>query len=202
MLAVAAFIIGILAIGAAVIAEDRTQRAVRAEKRAVEAQAIAEENATLAKQQLELLAVEQLLQQARNLKAQGNGKDAIAALEEAATRDPKMTDEIDKEITDVRRQVATRLVEAGEQLAAVGDHTTAFDSFEEALSLDPPPDTPIYVWIPAGGFIMGSNPTDDRAYPDQQPQHRVWVNGYWIQRTEVTNDNMGDVFDPTMRAAA
>jgi formylglycine-generating enzyme required for sulfatase activity len=191
MLAVAAFVIGILAIGAAVVAEDRTQRALRAEQRAVEAQAIAEENATLANQQLELLAVEQLLQQARDLKAQGNGKTAIAALEEAATRDSKMTDEIDKEITDVRRQVATRLVEAGEQLAAAGDHTTAFAKFEEALSLDPPPDTPIYVWIPAGWFMMGSRSTDDRAYPDQQPQHRVWADDFWIQRTEVTNAQYG-----------
>lgn len=41
------------------------------------------------------------------------------------------------------------------------------------------------VWIPAGEFSMGS--TDPLARPDESPVHRVRVDGFWIDRTEVTN---------------
>jgi formylglycine-generating enzyme required for sulfatase activity len=40
------------------------------------------------------------------------------------------------------------------------------------------------VWIPPGSFLMGS---DDAATPDALPVHRVTLNGFWIDRTEVTN---------------
>ena len=40
-------------------------------------------------------------------------------------------------------------------------------------------------WIPAGVFAMGS--TDPLARPDEQPVHRVRVDGFWIDVTEVTN---------------
>ena len=40
------------------------------------------------------------------------------------------------------------------------------------------------VWIPAGAFSMGS---DDPRFPDAQPVHPVWVDGFWMDRTEVTN---------------
>ena len=39
------------------------------------------------------------------------------------------------------------------------------------------------VWIPAGTFRMGS----DRHYPEEAPAHRVTVDGFWIDRTPVTN---------------
>jgi formylglycine-generating enzyme required for sulfatase activity len=78
-------------------------------------------------------------------------------------------------------------VQEGELLAAKSDFPTAFARFWEAQSLDPPPDTPIHVWIPEGWFVMGSNRDDKEAYPDQMPQQKVWVDDYWIQRTEVTN---------------
>jgi formylglycine-generating enzyme required for sulfatase activity len=39
------------------------------------------------------------------------------------------------------------------------------------------------VWIPAGIFRMGS----DRHYPEEAPIHRVRVDGFWIDRTPVTN---------------
>src|SRR6185312_5119035 len=39
------------------------------------------------------------------------------------------------------------------------------------------------VWIPGGTFRMGS----DRHYPDEAPTHRVRVDGFWIDRTPVTN---------------
>jgi len=39
------------------------------------------------------------------------------------------------------------------------------------------------VWIPPGGFQMGS----DHHYPEEAPAHRVLVEGFWIDRTAVTN---------------
>ena len=39
------------------------------------------------------------------------------------------------------------------------------------------------VWVPGGTFRMGS----DRHYPEEAPVHRVTVDGFWIDRTPVTN---------------
>ncbi len=49
------------------------------------------------------------------------------------------------------------------------------------------------VWIPGGEFSMGSDdPTSSLcggkdAMPDARPIHRVYVDGFWMDRTEVTN---------------
>ena len=39
------------------------------------------------------------------------------------------------------------------------------------------------IWIEGGTFRMGS----DRHYPEEAPVHRVTVDGFWIDRTPVTN---------------
>jgi formylglycine-generating enzyme len=39
------------------------------------------------------------------------------------------------------------------------------------------------VWVPGGVFCMGS----DRHYPEEAPAHDVKVDGFWIDRTPVTN---------------
>jgi len=50
------------------------------------------------------------------------------------------------------------------------------------------------VWIPGGEFSMGSiDPRDSicggpDAMPDARPIHRVRVDGFWMDRTEVTNE--------------
>jgi formylglycine-generating enzyme required for sulfatase activity len=41
------------------------------------------------------------------------------------------------------------------------------------------------VWIPGGEFTMGTD--SDWARPEEKPAHRVRVEGFWIDRTEVTN---------------
>ncbi|MDB6038434.1 MAG: pkn [Verrucomicrobiales bacterium] len=50
------------------------------------------------------------------------------------------------------------------------------------------------IWIPGGEFSMGTeDPTDmvcggPDSMPDARPIHRVYVNGFWMDATEVTND--------------
>jgi hypothetical protein len=58
------------------------------------------------------------------------------------------------------------------------------DSVFVALVPSPEQSTPPnMVWIPGGTFRMGS----DRYYPEEAPVHRVSVDGFWIDRTPVTN---------------
>lgn len=48
------------------------------------------------------------------------------------------------------------------------------------------------VWIPSGTFYMGS----ENGNPDERPVHLVTVNGFWMDKTEVTNDQ----FDKFVKA--
>src|SRR5262249_409861 len=43
--------------------------------------------------------------------------------------------------------------------------------------------SPELTWIPGGTFRMGSA----KHYPEEAPVHRVTVDGFWIDRTPVTN---------------
>jgi len=43
------------------------------------------------------------------------------------------------------------------------------------------------VIVPAGDFLMGSVEGDPDAYDDEKPQHVVYLDAFWIDRTEVTN---------------
>jgi len=48
----------------------------------------------------------------------------------------------------------------------------------------PPPAPEGMVWIPGGEFLMG---TEEGNYNDTTPLHRVQLNGFWMDKTEVTN---------------
>ncbi len=43
------------------------------------------------------------------------------------------------------------------------------------------------VYVPAGAFLMGSPEDDPYAYQNEMPQHEVYLDAFWIDRTEVTN---------------
>jgi len=48
-------------------------------------------------------------------------------------------------------------------------------------------DGSVMVFVPAGWFVMGSTEDDPQADDDEDPQHDVMLDGFWIDRTEVTN---------------
>ena len=50
------------------------------------------------------------------------------------------------------------------------------------------------VWIPSGEFSMGS---DEEMFTDARPLHRVALNGFWMDKTEVTNAQFTKFVDAT-----
>jgi formylglycine-generating enzyme required for sulfatase activity len=48
-------------------------------------------------------------------------------------------------------------------------------------------------WIPGGEFLMGS----DGHYPEEAPAHRATVDGFWIDRFEVTNEQFARFVEDT-----
>ncbi len=51
---------------------------------------------------------------------------------------------------------------------------------------------PGLIWVPAGRFPFG-----DRVYPEEQPIAEVSVAGFWMDRTEVTNDQFAEFVNAT-----
>src|SRR5262249_22556365 len=49
----------------------------------------------------------------------------------------------------------------------------------------PRPAPPGTVWVPGGEFTMGTD--GELGWPDEKPAHRVRVDGFWVDATEVTN---------------
>lgn len=51
------------------------------------------------------------------------------------------------------------------------------------------------VWIPGGEFTMGTN--DPESYEYERPAHRVKIDGFWMDATEVTNAQFKAFVDAT-----
>lgn len=51
------------------------------------------------------------------------------------------------------------------------------------------------IWVPGGEFLMGA--ADDEGKPDEYPQHKVKVNGFWMDAAEVTNAQFKKFVDAT-----
>lgn len=49
----------------------------------------------------------------------------------------------------------------------------------------------LYLNVPAGEFIMGSN----NGFPDEKPEHTVYLDTFWVAQTEVTNAMYGACVD-------
>lgn len=87
----------------------------------------------------------------------------------------QMLDMIRREIT--RAPIEEKLVPTVQPLPTL---SIAYQAGETMLS---PIDGMRLMYVPAGSFIMGS----DTGNPDETPVHAVSLDGYWMDRTEVTN---------------
>lgn len=63
-------------------------------------------------------------------------------------------------------------------------------------ALNPAPSAPPegMVWIPPGTFRMGS---DDPGFPESHPAHDVTIDGFWMDATEVTNEQFAKFVQAT-----
>src|SRR5262245_37473964 len=52
---------------------------------------------------------------------------------------------------------------------------------------------PDLAWVPGGTFQMGS----DKHYPEERPVHRVTVDGFWMDRSPVTNERFARFVEAT-----
>ena len=55
---------------------------------------------------------------------------------------------------------------------------------------------PDMVFVPPGEFYMGA-PADSHGLPDEQPERRIYLAGFWIDRREVTNADYLDFVQAT-----
>jgi formylglycine-generating enzyme required for sulfatase activity len=70
--------------------------------------------------------------------------------------------------------------------------TSATDTAtDKRPELQPP--FPDMIWVPGGTFKMGS----EQHYPEEQPVHRVSVDGFWIDRYPVTNERFQQFVEAT-----
>ncbi len=53
------------------------------------------------------------------------------------------------------------------------------------------------VWIPGGEFVQGARPGDKMAMDHEKPAHEVVVDGFFIDKTEVTNAQFKKFIDET-----
>ncbi|HKY52814.1 MAG TPA: SUMF1/EgtB/PvdO family nonheme iron enzyme, partial [Anaerolineales bacterium] len=68
------------------------------------------------------------------------------------------------------------IIGCGPVKSAAGEtHTSAIDGM-------------VQIFIPEGYFTMGSVMDDLQADEDEKPAHQVFLNSFWIDRTEVTNE--------------
>lgn len=43
------------------------------------------------------------------------------------------------------------------------------------------------VYVPTGDFLMGASPYDSAREPNEEPRHTVFLDAFWISKTQVTN---------------
>jgi len=104
------------------------------------------------------------------------GEDGAAGQEHLSSVPDLLVNLLDGSLTPIER------AEAGDILARLGDPRFRPDAFYL-------PDEPLlgFIHIPAGRFIMGSDPKKDRYAEDrEQPQHEVELGEYYIARYPVT----------------
>jgi len=127
------------------------------------------------------------LQQAQNVASTGDLEAALEKLDEAYRLDQAVVGDLTSVQQNIRRIAALTLVRQGEEAARLRQIEQMHSYFERALQMQPPSDTPIYVWVPGGVFKAGSEITDILRSPTDLDMHERNISGYWLGRVETTN---------------
>src|SRR5882672_2384142 len=61
------------------------------------------------------------------------------------------------------------------------------------IKIDRPSPYTDMVWIPGGTFLMGS----DKHYPEEAPTHRATVEGFWMDKYAITNEQFARFIEAT-----
>jgi len=77
-------------------------------------------------------------------------------------------------------------------------------AWSSAADLNPnerlfPGDNAVQVWVPGGTFTMGIDDPTQPDRPDERPPHTVTVDGFWMDKYEVTNQQYVDYFNKKMK---
>jgi formylglycine-generating enzyme len=75
------------------------------------------------------------------------------------------------------------LLRRGQPPKGIG-HVVAVNTASETTRIPSTVDTNEMVWVPAGTFWMGA----EDGQSDEKPVHKVALDGFWIDKTEVTNE--------------
>ena len=81
-----------------------------------------------------------------------------------------------------------------------GEKKPASEAKTPAAKGAPGPAPKGMVWIPSGNYMRGEArklPGARTEYPEEQPVHRVTVDGYWLDATEVTNRQFAEFIKAT-----
>jgi formylglycine-generating enzyme required for sulfatase activity len=102
--------------------------------------------------------------------------------------DRRFHDDVDQLIEVLERVLGAAKPAADERSDASSAHTAPTSPQPgEPSSVARSPFEPEMSLIPAGEFLMGSNPQQDKdAFDDEQPQHRLYLPDYYLAKTPVT----------------
>ncbi|MEI6915838.1 MAG: formylglycine-generating enzyme family protein [Armatimonadota bacterium] len=114
-----------------------------------------------------------------------------------------VTSESPVKISDGRKEISVDGLTArlGDQVVVTGDWDGSVLRVSGPVVGYIGPTHTEMICISAGSFLMGSNGADPYSFPDELPEHPVYLPGYWIGKHEVTRGEYRAFLAATGRAA-
>ena len=114
-----------------------------------------------------------------------------------------VTSESPARISDGRKEISVDGLTArlGDQVVVTGDWDGSVLRVSGPVVGYIDPTHTEMICISAGSFLMGSNGADPYSFPDELPEHPVYLPGYWIGKHEVTRGEYRAFLAATGRAA-
>ena len=102
-----------------------------------------------------------------------------------ATAAAQATAQVQATATAQADALAASIANAPNSAAQLGFTSMQADAATRMISAVNPRDGAVYVYVPAGEFLMGT--PIGQGQVNEHPQHTVYLDAYWIMQTEVTN---------------